>query len=103
MLFANKKKKDLLTVIAELSGVEKKSSTVRTIPKDGEPKTNANQLVIRDIKVSVEIPQLEELLKEVRELKEIIREFVQLIKSRIEQSEAEQTEESQTYTEQQTQ
>ncbi len=101
MLFANKKKKDLLTVIAELSGVEKKTNVAKNIPKDGEPRASTSQLVVKDIKISVEIPQLDELLKEVRELKEVLKEFVQLIKSRIEQTETEQTEESQTYTEQQ--
>ncbi len=101
MIFANKKKKDLLTVIAELSGVDKKSTPQqRQVSKDGGNE-KTNQIVINEVRLSITIEQLDELIREIRELKDYIKEFVGLIKSRIEQVETQEAQIEQGQTENQ--
>ncbi len=83
-MFMQKRKKDLAEILMEL----KKSKT-------GDSKNiTTSQIQIREMKIVVEIPQIEELIKEVRKLREEVSEFVKIIKSRIEEVEHEEEQES---------
>lgn len=78
-----KKKKDLALLIQEL--VESKPR--KTQGGDSGYDDKRSPLSIRDLKVSIEVNGLEDLIKEVRELKDVMKELVDLIKERVESEE----------------
>ena len=91
LLSKNKKKRDLISVLAELTG-EVKSPKL----DEDSPRTDAVTAQIRSVNIVVEIPKLDELVRELRELREAVREFVNLVKARLEaQEESEQNTQSQ--------
>ncbi|NPA69256.1 MAG: hypothetical protein GXO26_00435 [Crenarchaeota archaeon] len=79
-----RKKKDLTELLMELKKTRQKDDNQQLQTPDNR------YITIRDLKIVIEIPQLEELTREVRQLKEAMIEFVRIIKSRLEESEEEQ-------------
>ncbi len=83
-MFTQKRKKDLTEILTELkkskSDNEKNSLTKQQ-----------TQLSIKEIKLVVEISQLEELISEIRKLREDISEFVKIVKSRLEEAEEQES------------
>ncbi len=83
-MFMPRKKKDLTELLMELKKTKQRDD-------NQQPQITDNRYItIRDLKIVIEIPQLEELTKEVKQLKEAIVEFVRIIKSRLEESEEEE-------------
>lgn len=83
-MFMPRKKKDLTELLMELKKTRQKDDNQQLHTPDNR------YITIRDLKIVIEIPQLEELTREVRQLKEAMIEFVRIIKSRLEESEEEQ-------------
>jgi len=83
-MFMPRKKKDLTELLMELKKTRQKDDNQQLQTPDNR------YITIRDLKIVIEIPQLEELTREVRQLKEAMIEFVRIIKSRLEESEEEQ-------------
>ncbi len=86
MMFTSKKRENLIKILSELTG-NYRENTTKSREHDNTYHAESAQISIRSINITVEIPQLNSLIQEIRALRESIQEFVKLIKSRIEQSE----------------
>ncbi len=82
-----RKKKDLTELLMELKKTRQKEDNQHMTQT-----TDNRGITIKEIKIIVEIPQLEDLTKEVRQLREAITDFVRIIKTRLEETEEEEQE-----------
>ncbi|NPB00774.1 MAG: hypothetical protein GXO10_05310 [Crenarchaeota archaeon] len=82
-----RKKKDLTELLMELKKSKQREDNQHTAQT-----TDNKHAVLREVRITIDIPQLEELIREVRQLRESITEFVRIIKTRLEESEEEQEE-----------
>ncbi len=83
-MFTSRRKENLIKILSELAGNDKGNSNKQ---KTGITHTDTTATLVKSINITIEIPQLNTLIQEIRELKETLQEFFNLIKSRIEQQE----------------
>ncbi len=83
-MFTSRKKENLIKILSELAGNDKGNSNKQ---KTVITHTDTTATLVKSINITIEIPQLNTLIQEIRELKETLQEFFNLIKSRIEQQE----------------
>jgi len=88
-MFTSKKKENLIKILTELTG--NKDGNTRKDIHAASTQVDVG-VAVKPVNIVIEIPQLSSLVQEIRSLRETIQEFVNLIKSRLEQTESSQDE-----------
>ena len=95
MLLSKRKNNNLIKILAELTGDVNKERVEQEqqVRRSSEPVGQ-----IKSITITVEIPGLDNLIQELRMLREAVTTFVNLVKSRLEESQEQQGSEQETST-----